>query len=263
MNKPTVAALCCTHGRYKCLQRSVRCFLDQDYEGDAIMFIYNSGDSLFIEGGNYAIITDDYSEGIIEYPELHKTIFICNLSKDSYKNVGEKYNKALNRMLEVFPNIGIVYSHDDDDIYLPNHITEGVKGMMKSYNLSMKAYKPKYSYFRSREGMIRNENTYEPSIFVDAKYLQEKGYAQVSVKYHQQWLDPLVINKQIFVDPNGKSTFIYNWGDTWDTYKMSGTGDDSDRNTTSHKLRSLDMGEGVLTPTIDNLSYYDEIKLLK
>ncbi len=288
-----VAALCCTHGRYHCLQRSVRCFLDQDYEGEAVMFIANSGEPLLGCFDSSYIIFDlskpdsresEVSCSLIERNKVYndgklvvnslvsehknKSIVIWNMPKDSYTSVGEKYSLALDYMLNKCSclscnNIDIIYSHDDDDIYLPNHITEGVKGMEEAYKCGALAYKPKYSYYRSDQGIIRNENVYEPSIFVDAKYLQKVGYAPVSVKYHQQWLDPLIIDKKILILPDAPSTFIYNWGDPWPTYKMSGLGDDSEVNMYAHRRQSKDMGNGTLTPTQDNKAYYDEVKLCK
>lgn len=247
-----VIALCCTHGRYKCLQRSVRCFLDQDYKDCAAMVIYNSGDSLEL---SFELMEELYCS--------KKKIIIFNVKSDSYNSVGEKYTHALKAALDLFPNASIIYSHDDDDIYLPNHITEGVKGMQKALLQGKYAYKPKYSYYRSDKGIIRNENTYEPSIFVETRYLQQEGYAPVSIRYHQQWLDPLVVRNAILVDPDGISTFIYNWGDPWRTYKMSGTGDDSPMNMYAHKRNSIDMGNGILIPNQDNSYYYNEIEHFK
>lgn len=258
-----VLGLCCTHGRYSCLKRALRCFLDQDYQGEHFMFICNSGNSLKFEN-TFLMYKDEISSLYkMTFLPINKHVVIWNIQQNMYNSVGEKYTIALKKALEVFTNVDIIFSEDDDDIYLPNHITEGVKGMQKALLQGKYAYKPKYSYYRSDKGIIRNENTYEPSIFVETGYLKQEGYAPVSIKYHQQWLDPLVARNAILVDPNGVSTFIYNWGDPWRTYKMSGTGDDSVVNMYAHRRNSKDMGNGVLIPNEDNSSYYQEVELVK
>lgn len=82
------------------------------------------------------------------------------------------------------------------------------------------------------------------------------------VRYHQQWLDPLVEQNKLYIDPTGKSTLIYNWGDNGDPsgqfsiYKLSGSGTDNQQNFVAHAKVSKDMGEGILVPTQDNTAYY-------
>ena len=259
--KIKVLALCCTHGRVKALERSVRCFLDQDYDGPAVMFICNSGLPLSFP---------DYSK----YLKVdNKFIQILNIDKDSYSSVGEKYSIALERAMGQFPDIEVVTSWDDDDIFLPTHLSKGVEGYYDGYTLPSLyggpklAYKPELSYYRYRDSndnmkIIRNENTYEPSIFVNSSWLVEKGYAPVSRKYHKQWLDPLVSEHKIYVNPYGESTLVYNWGDPG-IYKMSGSATDNRNNLDAYLRKSLDMGTGILRPAKDNSMYYKEIDWYK
>lgn len=253
MTENKIAALCCTHGRFTCLKRVIRCFMDQTYTGPSLLFICNSGKELKF--------SDELRNYISTFSD--KRIYIFNIKESDYNSVGEKYNIALQALFERFPMVDVVTSFDDDDIFLPNHLSEGNKGIEKAYSKGKLAYKPKLSYFRYRENglhkIAQNENTYETSIFVDAKYLKERGFAPVSIRYHQQWLDLLTIENKILVDTLGESTLVYNWGDTWDTYKMSGSGIDNQNNFDAHKRRSLDMGNGILIPSSDNSSYYKEI----
>lgn len=246
--------LTCTYGRVRCLERNVRCFLDQDYEGMSYMVICNSGEDLILD---FFLLNS-----LVEIK--NKKIFIVNCKDNQFKSVGEKYNYALRVILKKYPMVDVITSADDDDIFLPNHLTEGNKGINRAESLKMEAYKPKYSYFRHKEGgmvkVIKNENTYEPSIFVKASWVREKGFENVSIKYHQRWLNPLVESGKILVDPNGESTLIYNWADDWDIYKMSGSAYDNQNNFDAHKRQSVDMGDGFLRAGLDNSKYYKEVK---
>lgn len=242
--------LTCTHGRYRCLQRNLRCYLDQDFKGESVMFVCNTGNPLKL--------------GDIDIP-ANKQISIDNAMFMNFKSVGEKFNHALKLAMTLYPNATIVTHADDDDIFLPNHLSEGKIGMDKAILESKLAYKPFYSYYRERKEnqlvTVLANNTLEPSIFVDANYLYNKGYAHVSVKYHQHWLDPLIAENKILIDKEGKSTLIYNWGDnggenSWNIYKISGSGDDSYRNYMAHKQYSNDMGNNILVPFETNVDYY-------
>ena len=243
--------LTCTHGRFKCLQRNLRCYLDQEHDGYSAMFICNSGKPLKLDPR-------------IEIPE-NKQIYIDNCGIMNFQSVGEKYNHALKMSMSLFPHAQYITSADDDDIFLPDHLQQGQRGIEKATDQGRCAYKPQKSYFRYRHSpedirVSKAENNLEPSIFVQVEWLEQYGYAPVSVKYHQQWLDPLIEQDKILIDPEGKSTLIYNWGDTWDTYKMSGSGEDTQQNFLQHKRRSIDMGQGFLTPIKDNSIYYNEVK---
>lgn len=248
-----ITGICCTHGRFRCLQRALQCYIDQTYQGESAMFICNSGEPLKLP--------DDF-----KLPE-NKHVYIDNCKLMNFQTVGEKYTHALQMCMRIFPETSVIFSEDDDDIFLPNHLLEGHFGTMSAGIQFKKAYKPKQSWFRyrDRDGILqisKQENTLEPSIFVNVDWLLKYGYAPVSVKYHQQWLDPLIEQNKIFIYPDGKSTLIYNWGDntngpdSWGIYKMSGSGNDNQQNFIAHSRTSTDMGNGILTPSGDNSSYY-------
>lgn len=245
--------LTATHGRYKCLQRNLRCYLDQYTKVPSVMFICNSGAPLKLPD---AFI-----------PTAGKEVYIDNCQFMNFQSVGEKYQHAIRLAKQLYPDITIYTGADDDDIFLPDHIEEGDKGIMWAGAQGMRAYKPQQSWFRSRDenGWIQyslQENTLEPSIFVDVDWVLQHGYAPVSIRYHQQWLDPLLYENKIFIDPNGKPTLIYNWGDnsngpdSWGIYKMSGSGVDNQQNFQAHARTSRDMGDGILWPAEDNSEYY-------
>lgn len=69
--------LTCTHGRYRCLQRNLRCYLDQVTNESSVMFICNSGAPLKLP--NDMILP------------AGKEIYIDNCSLMNFQSVGEKY----------------------------------------------------------------------------------------------------------------------------------------------------------------------------
>ncbi len=219
------------------------------------MFICNSGAPLKLP--------DDFLANI----SIQKHIYIDNCQLMGFQSVGEKYQHAVTLAKRMFPQITTVISADDDDIFLPSHLSEGWFGLNKAHLQDMRAYKPQKSWFRYRDEsnavcLALQENTLEPSIFTDIDWVLEHGYAPVSIRYHQQWLDPLLYQNKILIDPEGKSTLIYNWGDnsngpdSWGIYKMSGSGIDNQQNFIAHARTSRDIGSGILYPAEDNSEYY-------
>jgi len=245
--------LTCTHGRFKCLQRNLRCYMDQTTTEESVMFICNSGSPLKLPSD--LLLPDN------------KRVYVDNCSLMNFQSVGEKYQHALELAMRMYPDINIICSCDDDDIFLPDHLLEGSAGYGIARTQGALAYKPQKSYYRYRDAnkkvvVTLAENTLEPSIFVAAAWVLDKGYAPVSVRYHQQWLDPLLYANKLFIDPNGISTLIYNWGDNgspdedYSIYKMSGSGQDNHNNFIAHARTSKDMGNGLLVPLEDNTQYY-------
>lgn len=231
MNKllPHVLMLTCTKGRHFHVERVVRCFLEQDYNGKHTLLIYNNS-SILQELGKFKIADN-------------KRIILINKSTDSktnlpYRTLGAIYNDALSYI----PNdVDIVNGADDDDIYLPNHISEGVKGLMSS---GKKAYKPKFSWYLTSDGITPIENTLEPSIFVKFSHLKEYGYFDNTVNQHHKWINPLLPN-DIYVDPKGKKTFIYTWNGG--VFKTSGD-PMNDINFQRYENFSTQHGDSVIEP---------------
>lgn len=232
-----VVSILATCGRHTCLERSIRCFLDQDYEGPHTLLIYNNAKER-LELSN------------IELPENKKILLInknySSETNEAYKNLGEIYRD----ILEFIPDdIEIVYHHDDDDIFLPNHISEGIKGIKEAFSRDQIAYKPMYSYYRSPEGMHIMRNNLEPSIFLTVKHLKKFRYSDATTEQHLQWLNPLVDKDLIYVKEHGIPTLIYNWGDgnKIPTYKTSGDCKNPNNFNLCREM-SRDHGDGIITP---------------
>ncbi|MNR14121.1 hypothetical protein D3C85_1305790 [compost metagenome] len=133
---------------------------------------------------------------------------------------------------------------DDDDLFLENHITEGIKGLIKGKKT---AYKPLFSYFRSQDGLEKAQNTFEPSIFVKADYIRRAGFSTTTTDQHLYWLQPLIDINDIFIDIDGESTLIYNWGDSFDTYKTSANMTNPDH-FNEYRINSQDHGDLIISP---------------
>ena len=232
-NRPAVFAIMATCGRMTCAKRSLRCFLEQDYEGTHKLLIFNNAEI-------------PLSLDIPENLPANKHIQLLNhpfTTKENrkYENLGQIYNDAFAFIpSDTFP---ITIFWDDDDIFLPNHISSGVSNFLEG---GKKAYKPKYSYYRSAQGITKVENTLEPSIFISSEHILSYRCSESTVDQHLQWVNPLRMN-DIFIKPDGEPTLIYNWGDSWATFKTSGD-PNNPNNFNNYRKHSREFGDTILSP---------------
>lgn len=169
----------------------------------------------------------------------------------SYENLGQIYNDAVTFIPE---DVEIVNFADDDDMFLPTHLSEGVKGYLKGGKL---AYKPQRSYYYAAGKLSLVENVLEPSIFVQKEHLLKYGFSDATTEQHHQWFQPLVNEGNLYVDPEGAPTLIYDWSQEIPTFKTSGDPYNSE-NFGNYKRHSVDHGDRVITPVPKNqLKIYD------
>lgn len=231
-----VCAIMATCGRHKLAERSLRFFLDQDYEGEHTLLIYNNSNveqalhPVHVREGQHVLLVNQN---------------ISTRTGEPYTNLGDIYNDALEH---VFKDTDVIIHWDDDDIFLPNHISEGVEGLKIAQGINKKAYKPAKSYYRHPGGIQLMSNTLEPSIFTEADHIRKYGYSTSTTDQHLQWVNPLVYGNMIAVDEHGKPTLIYNWGDTdIPTFKTSGNAGHPN-NFKNYRDFSRDHGDQVLIP---------------
>lgn len=244
-----VCAIMATCGRHKLAERSLRFFLDQDYTDKHVLLIYNNSN---VEQTTFVAKNE---------VDPYKDIILINNNISSrtgqpYQNLGDIYTDALTHVPE---DTDVIIHWDDDDIFLPNHISEGVEGLICAQLIQKKAYKPAKSYYRHPGGIQLMSNTLEPSIFTEADHIRKYGYSTTTTDQHLQWVNPLVYGNMILVDDNGKSTLIYNWGDTdIPTFKTSGNAGHPN-NFKNYRDFSRDHGDQVLIPwSKENVQkYYD------
>lgn len=248
-----VACIMATCGRHHLAERSLRFFLDQQHDPDKDHFdvfdllIYNNSD-----------VELELDSSIWDREGGYKTIQVVNQHISSrtgkpYDNLGDIYNDAIKHL---YGEPDVIVHWDDDDIFLPNHLYEGLRGYHRAreqnYKLESevfyKAYKPAKSYYRHPKGIELMSNTLEPSIFVEADHIYEHGYSTTTSDQHLKWVNPLVGERSIFVDEKGKPTLVYNWGDTdIPTFKTSGNAG-SPNNFNNYRNFSKDHGDQILTP---------------
>ncbi len=105
---PAITCLCPTYGRFARLRESLACFLAQDYLGEKRLLILN-----------------DARAGIWIEPDLsHEGVTVINESPPS-ANLGEKRQYLLERA-----TTPLVAHWDDDDLYLPWHLSRSVAALL-------------------------------------------------------------------------------------------------------------------------------------
>jgi hypothetical protein len=233
-----IVAVMATCGRHQLCERSLRFFLDQDYAGRHALLIYNNS----IVPQTAAVYAAHFGP--------NKSVAVVNQHLDSrtgepYTNLGAIYNDALQH---IDPAADLIVHWDDDDIFLPNHLSEGHRGMIDALARGKAAYKPARSFYRHSRGVELASNTLEPSIFVLASHVRKWGYGLETTAQHLQWVRPLVHEDNILVDDAGAPTLIYNWGDTdIPTFKTSGNAGDLD-NFYRYRTFSQDHGDQLIAP---------------
>lgn len=218
--------ICATHGRHECLERAVGMFLNNDYENKHLLIFNNSTTK--------QKLNKEYENIIL----INQSV---NTWGDKFTSLGDIYNTILNTISELGIQPDVVSMWDDDDMYLPNHISEGVKGWSEAHSLGKEAYKPKQSYYRHAGGVESMENTLEPSIFVSYEHMNKYGFSDETTAQHLAWVNPLVYEGKILVKSDGIKTLIYNWGPDVPTFKTSG---DPHNPNNFNNFRSFSQSEG-------------------
>jgi dUTPase len=217
----------------------LKMFIDQDYQGHHTLVIFNNSPveqsivPLALPPNKKVLLFNQHIDSVTDQP---------------YDNLGAIYRDALACVPHSTEIINIM---DDDDLYLPYHITEGVRGYSLAIAQDMLAYKPKQSYFRTNFEMALHENTFEPSIFVSAAHVADKGFETGQATAHMAWLKPLWQNGKLFVDPEGMPTFIYDWSDHSQVHHISGDGKNDASTFANHKAASQDHGDMIIEPWTD------------
>lgn len=250
-----VYAVTCFHGRHYCVERIIKCFLDQDYDGDMTLLLYNNCNVTQVLDYDYisSCIRDNFNVKLVNnHIDMH--------TGKEYTNTGAIFRDAMTYV----PNLSVTCFMDSDDIFLPNHISEGMRRLKEASDLNRKyiAYKPHYSYYMFGEHELElSHNNMEPSIFVRSWWVKEKGFNYLPSSYHQKWKNLLDKEERIYIPKDGTPTFIYNWVDGHHTHKISGLGDVAG-NFKAHRQYEAEYGDRVLTPISDKeiKPYYNLIK---
>lgn len=239
-----VCAITATKNRHKQLERVVRFMLDQTYD-NWVHLIYNNAPT-------NQRLNENLPKGKFILVNKHLSL----RTGKPYDNLGDIYNDILQFVPQ---DIDVITFMDDDDIFLQNHLEEGIKGLERG---GLTAYKPAKSWFKQGKSIpILVSNTLEPSIFVRADHIRKYGFSEETTAQHLKWVNPLVYENQIFVDPSGPATYICDWSQEIPTFKTSGD-PNNPNNFNNYSTHSQDKGDGIITPCNESwANHYRHLKI--
>ena len=120
MDKLKVSCVMCTYGRFNEVQRSMSFFIDQDYENKELIIFNTAPTPLVLNEALY-----DQNIKVFNNEISYET-------KLPYTSIGQVRSDAMNVIT------GDVYvCWDDDDYYLPFHLSLGMENLIKSKPLEL------------------------------------------------------------------------------------------------------------------------------
>lgn len=232
-SNPKVSCVMTTYGRMTCVENSIAMFLKQDYAGEKELIIYNTD----IE---YPLSLD---ETFKEYSNLI-TIINSNTDKitgEDYFNVGAVRRDAID-----YATGELYICWDDDDIFLPWNIRQGVKRLLQS---GKRAWKPKYSLFHGGNKKPEYcENVMEASVVVFIDELKKRGFRPETGSEHCGWYQELVDEGKFLTDADTIPGYCFNWSRSTGPSDHKQSGDiNNPNNFFNHKDHSNDHATRPLT----------------
>lgn len=245
-----------TYRRFTCVNRSIEFYLNQDTDAKTELIIFNTDVEYPMELDSVLVARAE---------KLNKPIRVINNNIDyetyePYTNIGSIRKDSL-RHAE-----GEYYiCWDDDDIFLPWHIRQGLDGLNRASNIW--AWKPHTSMFwrADREPELACNNM-EASILVNIEKLRDVGFHKhQGGGEHLHWIDVFNKQKKMLIDKECIPSYCFNWNDQglMRGHKQSGTIDRVD-NFEFHKNNTKDYATGKLTGNHPVKPIYDaHIKVIK
>jgi hypothetical protein len=190
--KPLVSCLTATAGRFSVLREAVACFLAQDYPEKELVILNN-----------------------------HPTPLVCDLpgvrvvNEPKYASLGD----CRNRLLELAQG-DLVRTWDDDDLYLPWAISQGVEHLGEA-----PAFKPKFSWAWNvqEDRWSLDNNVFEAAMTVRAAVARKYGYTPASGGDEHHPLSAGIEKEGgcKLVDMGWRASYVYRWGTA--LQRISGT----------------------------------------
>ena len=191
MSNKLITCLTSTYGRLSKLNEAVSCFLDQDYENKKLIILNN-----------------------------HPTPLICDLpqiivyNEPIYPTLGD----CRNRLIELADG-DFIRTWDDDDLYMPWTLSQGIK-----YIKDSPAWKPKKSWFWLKEKNPElAENVFEAAILIRIDIAKKYGYLKSSGgNEHETLCKGIEKEGGCSNDDLGDlASYVYRWG--WGSWHISGS----------------------------------------
>jgi len=199
MEYPFISCKCITYGRVDMLEESVYSFINQEYPGRKELIIVN-----------------DYPLQKLEFN--HPDVKIYNLDQ-TFATIGEKENFAVEKC-----SADIIAVWDDDDVAMPNHLTNIAKYFKKESDL---LHWEKGVYFNEPNisaitGLGNSGIVYSKRIWkeIGGHPLENAGYDMSFVLKIKDFSKNVVLA----APPNEEVSWFYMWGGRG--YHMSGQGSD-------------------------------------
>jgi glycosyltransferase involved in cell wall biosynthesis len=240
---PSISCKCITYGRVDLLEESIQSFLRQKYSGKKELVIIN-----------------DYPLQKLYYD--HPEIRIINLDT-TFPTIGHKENFAVNSC-----QYDIIAVWDDDDIALPNHLSNIAQYFKDGSDL---LHWGRGVFFNEPDNLVitglgNSGIVYSKKIWkkIGGHFLENAGYDMSFVIKIKEISDKIIIANP----PDNEVSWFYMWGDR--CYHMSGQGADTGQGPSAlerhmeyiEKLRledKIQIGDIVLNPHWKK----DYIELLK
>jgi glycosyltransferase involved in cell wall biosynthesis len=225
-----VSLICTTFRRFECIKRIIAQFNAQTYPNKELI-LFNTDEEYPYELGYY-----------------DERITIVNNGIDYITNVNYTNRGDICRDAVTHASGDYFMLMDDDDIYLPWYVEQGVT---KIEELGTDAWKPMKSFFANREAIHLVMNTMEASVIVKMDRIREIGFRNDLTGYEGlSWYTRLRDEKQLDEHyPIYLPSYCFNWGDPAEMAGHKQSGDiNNPNNFENHKNASGDHAHSPLFP---------------
>lgn len=229
-----VSFVCTTYRRYRCVERIIEQFLQQDYPNIELI-IFNTDPDHLMRLSDY--LFNDLGD---------KRFVVINNHLDyvtgrPYTNRGAICRDAVNHASGDYFMLA-----DDDDVYLPWHVRQAVDGIESN---GRDAWKPKQSMFSTPDRVELCQNTLEASVIVKMERIREIGFrtditGYEGLSWYTKLRDEGQLNEheELFVP-----SYCFNWSDPSEMAGHKQSGDiNNPNNFNNHKLQSNDFSDKPL-----------------
>jgi len=228
MNK--LSFVCTTFRRYRCVERIIEQYLQQDYRNSELI-IFN---------------TDEENPFSLDPSLDYSNIIIVNNGIDYETQLPYTNRGAICRDAVTHATGDYFMLADDDDIYLPWHFRQAVEGILSN---GKDSWKPEQSFFATPYKLEMVSNTMEASVIVKMQRIKEIGFRTDATGYEGlSWYTQLRDEGQL--DEHNSEyvpSYCFNWSDPTELAGHKQSGDiNNPNNFDNHKLSSNDISNKPL-----------------